>query len=185
MEENTMKKLNKRWMALSVFTLVLVLGTAGVAISGFKGGFGGGPFHGKGFKKERVLSRLDYTVQELKLTAQQQIKYGIIRTKMSKGLEAAATRHDEIKDFLHTELGAEQPDIKMIAETMKKNIRTMPDYATMQIDYMMEVYDILTPAQQKELTAMIKERMEKHGRRGFRHHGDKDGDREGGDEDRS
>lgn len=154
------RNFNKRWLLLGTLVLVMVVSTAGFAFSGFKGYFGG--FHGKGLIKEKVLSRVDYAMQELKLTPEQQTRYSAIRDKMGASIDASAERHARLKETIHTGINQPQPDIKALAGTLKKEIRTMPDSVTIQIDYMLEIYDILDAQQQAQLVGMIKKRMEHH-----------------------
>lgn len=155
-----MKKcLNKRWMLLGSLVLVMVLATASFAISGFKSHFG--RHHDEGFVKEKVLSHMDYTMQELKLTASQQVKYSAIRDNMSKAMDACMIRHNTAKNNLHTEMDRPQPDIKALAGTLKKEVSSIPETVNLQIDYMLEVYDILDKTQQDKLVQMFKEHMDR------------------------
>lgn len=161
-----MKKIqNKRWVLIIATVMVMVMATAGFAVSGFKHQMG--RFHGKGFVKERMLGKVDYMVQELKLTADQQGKYSVIRETMSVNLDKIAKRHDEVRNSIHTEMDKPNPDVRAIAKTVKSEIRTMPDMVTAQIDSLLEVYEILDANQQKQLVSMMKERMDdrKHGKR--------------------
>jgi Spy/CpxP family protein refolding chaperone len=151
-------KMNKKWILATALVTIMVAATAAMAMHGFKGYMRSA--HGKGFVKERVLSRVDYTMQELKLTPEQHAKYAIIRTKMAKELDAASERHDSVRKALHSELNKPTPDMNKLATTMKSKVRTMPETVTMQIDYLLEVYEILTPAQQTELVQMLKQRMD-------------------------
>jgi len=137
--------------------LVMVLATAGFAISGFKNHYGRS--HEKGFVKEKVLSHMDYTMQELKLSPVQQAKYSAIREKMSMGMEGAIERHSIAKDAMHAELDRPQPNLKALAASLKKEVEAMPMTVTVQIDYMIEVYDILDTNQQQQLVQKLKEHM--------------------------
>lgn len=147
---------NKRWFFIMAGVLAMVLATAGFAVSGFKSHFGN---HGHGMVKEHMLSKMDYTMQELKLSPEQQNEYAAIRAEMSKEMDAIASRHDVLKETLHTEMAKPEPDIRTIAGTLKTEVRTIPTKVNTQIDAMVAVYDILTPDQQKQLITMVKERM--------------------------
>lgn len=153
-KEDMMK--NKKCMFITTGVLIVVLATAGFAISGFKRHFG---HHGKEFVKEHVLSNIDYTVQELRLTPDQQAEYSSIRDKMSSAMDTMSARHDATRTSMRTEIAAGDPDIKGMAETIKKEIAFMSDSANTQIDYIMEVYDILDPDQQKQVAARLKDHM--------------------------
>lgn len=148
-----------RWTLLIVAMLVVSLATGGYAVSGFKKQLG---HHGKEMVKEHVLSKLDYTVQELRLTPEQQSKYSTIRDKMSTTLDSIGAHHDATRDALHAEFTKSDPDIKGMAERMKKEIALVSGSVTAQIDYMMEVYDILDPGQQKTLASKLKDHMAYH-----------------------
>lgn len=146
---------NGKWILFSAVVLAMALCTASYAMKSFRS-FMHGP-GGREFVKERILSHVDYTMQELRLSPEQHARYAIIRTKMERGIEAAADRHDAMRDTIHRELANPEPDVRGLAETMKERIRAMPDTVTVQIDYLLEVYDILTPEQQTELIARFKE----------------------------
>lgn len=150
---------NKCWMLIIGGVLILVLATAGFAISGFKNQFG--DQHIKGYVKTKILSHMDYTMQELKLTPEQQGKYASIRTRMSKAMDESMARHEMVKTAMHTEMDRPQPDIKALAGTLKKEVQTLPDVVTVQIDSLLEVYDILDKTQQEQLIGMLKEHMDK------------------------
>lgn len=137
--------------------LVLLLGTAGLAMSGFRGHLG---HFGKGSLKERMIAPVDYTMQELKLTAEQQAKYGRIRARMIDNMESAEKRHRALRTVIDTELGKEQPDMASLATTLKKEIRTMPDGLIAQIDSMLEIYAMLDSSQQQKVVSMLKEHSE-------------------------
>lgn len=148
-----------RWTLLVVAMLVLSLATGGYAVSGFKKQMGR---HGKEMIKEHILSKVDYTVQELKLTPGQQEQYSAIRGRMSTEMDSISKRHNSARDAIHTEMAKVDPDIKGMADKMKGEIEAMSGAVTTQIDYLMEVYDILDANQKKQLTALLKDRMARH-----------------------
>lgn len=149
---------NKRWLILCAGVLVMVLSTAGFAISGIKGHFDRG--HGKELVREKVLSHIDYTVQELGLTAEQQAKYAIIRAKMDASLEATLDKHTKIHESMKAEWDTPNPDVKEIAQRIKNEIETIPNQLNVKIDYLLEVYDILNEGQKKQLVEMLKEHID-------------------------
>lgn len=156
-----MKKIkNKRWMIIVSGVLIMVLATAGFAVSGFKGHMD--RRHEKGFVREKILSHMDYEMQELRLSPSQQVQYATIRAQMGKAMDHASAKHAAIKDTLLGEMAKDSPDIKTMADTIKHEIRRMPDMVTIQIDYMLQVYDILTPAQQAQLVTKFKAHMDDH-----------------------
>lgn len=126
-------------------------------MSGFKNHLGS--YHDKAFIKERMLSKVDYTVQELQLSPDQQAQYTAIRARMSKDMDTIASRHTTVRSSIKTEMSKEQPDIKAVAGTVKSGLRAMPDLVAAQIDSLLEVYEILDKGQQQKLIAMIKEHM--------------------------
>lgn len=156
-----MKKVtNKRWIFFTSLVLVMVMATAGFAVSGFKGGFGG-PLGGKEMRKERMLSKLDYAMQELQITPEQRVKYTTIRNRMSATIDQAMARREKMREAVRNEMAQETPDVKMLAESMKKEARTMPEIATAQIDSVLEIYSILDKDQQAQFVSMIKKRMDR------------------------
>lgn len=165
-KETVARKGNGKWILASALVLALAISTAGYAMQGFRGFMGG---HGGEFFKERILSRVDYTVQELKPTPEQFTKYTAIRAKMESALDAASKRRDEAREAVRAELAKPTPDVRTLAETVKTKSRAIPDTVSLQVDYLLEVYDILTPEQQAQLVTMLKEHMEHEGgpRRGL------------------
>lgn len=164
--------MNKRWMILGSTVLALVLLTAGYAASGIHGRMGK---HGKDFVKEHVLSKMDYTMQELGLTPAQQTKYSAIRTKMSASIDTLIQKHEAARESLKADWDRPDPDVKALAGKIKKEIQTMPMGLSTQIDYVVEVYDILDAKQQKQLVSMLKDHFKrKRGRWHDRDHGDDD-----------
>ncbi len=153
---------NKKWIIGGALVLVLALSTVSFAIGGFRGFFG--DMRPEGMIKEKVLSHLDYTMQELQLTPQQQSQYASIRTRISKSMTDAFKKHEAAREALKAELDRPQPDVKTLATQLKAEVGTMPDRVNSQIDSMLEVYDILTPAQQKQFVQMLKKRMDRKGR---------------------
>lgn len=154
--------MNKRWILFSAVVMVMVMATAGMAISGAKSQFGGfSPFGDKGMHKERILSKLDYTMQELKLDSKQQAEYSAIRERMVKNMNEAQARRQATRDMVRNEMSKEQPDVKMLADTLKKESRSMPDMRVAQIDSLLEIYGILHKDQQAQFVKMVKKRMER------------------------
>jgi len=147
---------NKRWLILGTGVLVMVLTTAGYAVSGFKSHF---REHGKEHVQEKILSHMDYTMQELNLTADQQAEYAVIRAKMGASIEGSFNRHEVVHDTMKAEMDKPNPDLKAMGNNLKKEIRSMPDHLNVKIDYMLEVYDILDDNQKKQLVQMIKDHM--------------------------
>lgn len=165
-------KNNKKWFFLGIAVLTMTLLTGGYAVSGLKKHM---DRHGKGMVKEHVLSKVDYAMQELKLTADQQTKYSAIRTKMATSMDALMERHEKVHETLKADWQKPNPDVKAIALDIKKEINSLPNPITAQIDYMIEVYDILDANQQKQLVSMLKDHMDrKHGRHGWGDHHDDD-----------
>lgn len=147
---------NKRWIVIISIVMVMVIATAGIAVSGFKGHFN---CYGKDVVKEHMLSRIDYTMQELKLSPGQQAEYAAIRDRISVEMDAFSKRHDAVRSVVHNEMSKAAPDIKTIAGTLKKEVSSMPDRLNAQIDALVDVYGILNAEQQKRLIAMLKEHM--------------------------
>lgn len=145
---------NKRWMIIISGALIMILATAGFAISGFGGPFGP---HGKGGGKDNMIAKVDYTLQELGLKPEQQAKYSKIRARLVQEMDAMRKQHDAIKAQVDSELAKPEPDVKVISKILKDEAQDMPKMFTAQIDSLMEVYKILDADQQKQLVQMLKE----------------------------
>ncbi len=150
---------NKRWIFAFAVILVMAVSTLSFAVGGFRGMMRGGP-SGE-FIKEKVLSRMDYTMQELHLTSQQQAQYASIRSRMAQSLTESFKKHQAARKAMKGELSGPAPDVRALAKQLKAEVGTIPDRINSQIDSMLEIYDILTPDQQKKFAQMLKERMDR------------------------
>ncbi|WP_158946385.1 Spy/CpxP family protein refolding chaperone [Pseudodesulfovibrio cashew] len=154
------KNTTHKCMRLGALTLIMALFMAGTSALAF-----GGPMDGPGRKghgdsmKEHFLSRVDYTMQELQLSPDQQAKYSTIRAHMAKALNEAEARRKATREDIRNELNRPTPDLRKVAAAMKREARIMPDTMTMQIDSLLKVHDILNKKQQARLVEMIKAHM--------------------------
>lgn len=152
-------KRNMKWIALIVVVLAVGIGTAGSAISGLQNL---AISHCRDSIKEKVLSRLDYTMQELKLKPEQQVQYSSFRERMGTDLDAIVKRHEALHDAIHAEMAKADPDMKSLAGKMRAEVEAFSGMLTAQIDTIVEVYDILDKVQQKQLARQLKEHIADH-----------------------
>jgi hypothetical protein len=150
---------NGKWFALMALVLVISLATGGFAISGFKNYMDN---NCTGFLRERVLSRLDYAMQELKQTSGQQVRYSDVRERVGAGLDGSSSRHKAARDAVVAEMTEADPDLKALAGMMKKEVAVLSESVNTEIDLMVEVYDILDAGQQKQLVQKLKRHMKDH-----------------------
>ncbi|MCJ2165324.1 MULTISPECIES: hypothetical protein [unclassified Pseudodesulfovibrio] len=150
---------NGKWFALMALVLVISLATGGFAISGFKNYMAN---NCAGFLRERVLSHLDYAMQELKLTSGQQARYSHVRERIGAGLDGISSRHKVARDAVVAEMSKADPNLDALAGMMKKEVAVLSESVNAEIDLMVETYDILDAGQQKQLVQRLKMHMKDH-----------------------
>ena len=158
---------HKRWILLTALVLVMVVSTASFAVKGMRGL--AEERHGEG-RKEKIISRMDYAMQELKLTPTQMAQYSSIRERVSNDMSKSFEQRQTMRKAVKQELNKAEPDVRALAETVKSNMQSMESRKISHIDTIIEIYDILTPAQQKQFIQMVKEKMDRMGPR----HGKRD-----------
>ena len=127
-------------------------------------------FHGKGFHtgfhnkdfSEFLLWRLDKRVKELNLSEEQKEKYSEIRSRIETHLtEGMEDRKRLMKEF-HMEINSENPDMRLMAETVKKKIKEISGFMEENLDLFVEFYETLDDTQKDRLIDAIKDRIEHH-----------------------
>ena len=152
-------------MLLAGYGLVVACGPWGDSDRGFHPRFHGrgfhSGFHGKYFS-EFILWRMDKRVEELDLTDGQKQKYEEIKGKIETQLkEGMADRNRMIEEF-HAEINKENPDVGLLAESIKKKIKEISGSMEENLDLFVEFYQALDHTQKDKVMDAIRDRMEHH-----------------------
>ena len=159
-----MKTKKKYFIIIGILLFAILLtGFGFVAAWGPCGGCGRGfhpGFHGKDFS-EFILWRLDNRVEELDLLETQKEKYEEIKGKIETQLnEGKADRKRLMKEF-QTEMNKENPDVKVLAESIKKRIKRISGFLEGNLDLFVEFYENLDEQQKDKTIDTIREKMER------------------------
>ena len=140
---------------LTGFGLVAAWGPCG----GFDRGFHPG-FHNKDFS-EFILWRLDKRVEELDLSEAQKGKYEETKGKIETQLNDGMDDRKRLVEELQIEINKENPDVKVLAESVKKRIKRIAAFMEGNLDLFVEFYENLDEEQKDRIMATIREKMER------------------------
>jgi len=168
-----MKTRKKYFIISGIVLLVMLLTGIGLVVgwgpgrcfdSDFHPGFHGRGFHpgfhSKGFS-EFILWRLDKKVKDLELSDTQKEKYEELKGKIETQLrEGMADRKRIIEEF-HTEVNKEDPDVKALAESIKKRIKSFSGLVEGNLDLFIDFYENLDDEQKEKIINGIREKMER------------------------
>jgi Spy/CpxP family protein refolding chaperone len=170
-----MKKRKRTYFIIGgiVLLIMLLMGYGLFATCGPWGGSRCGfhpRFHGRGFHPgfnskdfgEFILWRMDKKVVELDLTDAQKEKYEAIKGNIQRQLEEGRADRKRIIEKFHAEINKEDPDVKALAETLKKKIEGISGFMEENLDLFVEFYEALDDAQKDRVIDAIRERMEHH-----------------------
>ena len=146
-----------------VLLIVLLMGFELVAARGpcrgFHRGFHPG-FHHKDVS-EFILWRLDKGVEGLNLSEAQKGKY----EEMKGEIETRSKEHREdrkrLMEELQTAMNKEDPDVKVLSESVKKRIKRFSGFLEGNLDLFVEFYENLDKEQKERVMATIREKMKR------------------------
>ena len=123
-----------------------------------------GGCHHRGFGSDktpdRILDRLDDHVEDLKLNAEQNVKYEDLKSRLKVDLSKQQANHKafkfKIKDLVETQNG----DVKDLTAELRSKIKGMPDTAELYLDYVDELYDILDETQKETVMIEIRDKVD-------------------------
>ena len=170
-----MKKRKKTYFIIGGIVLLIMLIT-GYGLFATCGPWGGSHcgfhprFHGRGFHPgfnnkefaEFILWRLDKKVVELDLTDAQKEKYEVIKGNIQTQLEEGMADRKRMIEEFHAEINKEDPDVKALAETIKRKIEGISGFMEENLDLFVEFYEALDDAQKDRVIDAIRDRMEHH-----------------------
>jgi Spy/CpxP family protein refolding chaperone len=170
-----MKTRKKKYFIISgiVLFIMILTGVGLVAAWGpgrcFDRGFHPG-FHGRGFHpgfhnkdfSDFILWRLDKKMEDLNLTDVQKEKFEKIKGKIEAQLKAGIDDRKRVIEEFHTEINKENPDVKALAEKVKKKMEEISEFMDENLDLIVEFYETLDDTQKNKILDSIRERMEHH-----------------------
>ncbi len=170
-----MEKRKKRYFIIGgiVILIMLVTGYGLVTACGPWGGSHAGfhpRFHGKGFhpgfhKKdfsEFLLWRLDKRAEELDLSKEQKERYNEIRSSIETHLREGLEDRKRLIEEFHNEISKEDPDVRLLTESIKKKIKEISSFMDENLDLFVEFYEALDDTQKDRIIDTIRDRMEHH-----------------------
>ena len=150
---------------LAGFGLVAAWGPCSDFDRGFQARFHGRGFH-PGFHKkgfsEFLLWRLDKGVEELDISEEQREKYNEIRSRIVTHLTEGMEDRKRLMQEFHAEIDKEDPDVRLLAESLKKKIKEISGFMEENLDLFVEFYQGLDNAQKDRVIDGIRDRMEHH-----------------------
>jgi len=126
---------------------------------GFHRGFHPG-LHNKDFL-ELILRRLDKRVEGLNLSEAQKGRYEQMKGKMETRLKEHRDDRKRWMEELQTAMNKEDPDVKVLSESVKKRMERFSDFMEGNLDLFVEFYDTLDKEQKDKVIATIREKMKR------------------------
>ncbi len=148
-----------------VLLIVLLMGFELVAArgpcKGFHGGFHPG-FHHKDLS-EVILWRMDKAVEGLNLSEPQKGKYEEMKGKLEARFKELREERKRWREELQTAMKKEDPDVKVLSESVKKRIERFSGFMERNLDLFVEFYDTLDQEQKDKIMAAIRKKMKRCG----------------------
>ncbi len=156
-----------------IFLIMLIAGYGFVSARGpwCDSGRGFYPrFHNKGFHSgfhgkdmaDFMLWRMDKKAEELNLTDIQKVKYEELKNNLKTHLSEGLSDHQRFIEGFHTEMAKEDPNVVLLAESIKAKINEMSGFMNENLDLLVEFFETLDDTQKRMIIDEIKERMENH-----------------------
>jgi Spy/CpxP family protein refolding chaperone len=162
--EKIMGKRKKYFIVGSIVLLiVLLMGFKLVAARGpcrgFHRGFHPG-FHDKDVS-EFILWRLDKGIEGLNLSEPQKGKYEEMKGKLETRFKEHRDDRKRWMAELQTAMKKEDPDVKVLSESIKKRMIRFSGFMEGNLDLFVEFYETLDKEQKEKIMAKIREKMKR------------------------
>lgn len=159
-----MGKRKKYFIVGSIVLLIVLLTGFGLVAArgpcrGFHRGFHPG-LHDKDVL-EFILWRLDKRVEELDLSEAQKGKYEEMKGKIETRLKERRDDRKRFMEELQTAMNKEDPDVKVLSESIKKRIKRFSGFMEGNLDLFIEFYENLDKEQKEKIMAAIREKMKR------------------------
>jgi Spy/CpxP family protein refolding chaperone len=142
-------------MLFTAFGLVAARGPC----RGFDGGFH--PGHHKKDFSEFILWRLDKRVEELNLSEAQKAKYEEMKGKLETRFKEHGEERKRWMEELQTAMNKQDPDVKVLSESVKKRIERFSGFMEGNVDLFVEFYENLDQEQKEKIMATIRGKMKR------------------------
>ena len=158
--EKIMGKRKKYFIVGSIVLLVaLFTGVGLVAARGPCRGFHPG-FHHKNVS-EFILWRLDKGIEGLNLSEPQKGKYEEMKGKLEGRFKEHRSDRKRWMEELQTAMKKEDPDVKVLSESVKKRIERFSGFMEGNLDLFVEFYETLDQEQKEKIIATIRKKMKR------------------------
>jgi Spy/CpxP family protein refolding chaperone len=126
---------------------------------GFHRGFHPG-FHDKDVS-EFILWRLDKGAEGLNLSEAQKGKYEEMRGKLETRFKAHRDDRKRWMEQLQSAMKKEDPDVKVLSESVKKRIESFSGFMEGNLDLVVEFYETLDQEQKEKIMTTIRKKMKR------------------------
>ena len=157
-----MKTRNKVFIGLGAILMVTLLAGYGLSVACGPWADSGRCFR-HGFHRDFsgfLLWRMDKRAEELDFNDHQKEKYDEMRSKIEAQFSRGVEDRKKMREEISLELGKKEPDLKILAEAIKKRIAMVSDAVGSNLDLFVEFYNVLDADQQERVLEMIRERVE-------------------------
>jgi hypothetical protein len=162
--EKIMGKRKKYFVAGSIVLLIVFVTGFGLVAArgpcrGFHEGFHPG-FHHKDIS-EFILWRLDKGVEGLNLSEAQKGKYEEMKGKLETRFKEHRDERKRFMEELQTAMKKEDPDLKLLSESVKKRIERFSGFMEGNLDLFIEFYENLDKDQKDKMMVTIRKKMKR------------------------
>lgn len=159
-----MGKRKKYFIVGSIVLLIVLFAGFGLVAArgpcrGFHRGFHPG-FHDKDVL-EFILWRLDKRVEGLNLSEAQKGKYEEMKGKLETRFKEHRDERKRFMEELQTAMKKEDPDVKLLSESVKKRIEHFSDFMEGNLDLFVQFYQNLDKEQKEKMMATIRKKMKR------------------------
>ncbi|MFC1868441.1 hypothetical protein ACFL0H_09945, partial [Thermodesulfobacteriota bacterium] len=117
-------------------------------------------FHGRDFS-EFILWRMDKRVKELDLSEEQNEKYNLMRSNLETHFSRGMQERQRLRETFRSEIGREDPDVRLLAESLKEKISEISGFIDENLDLVMDFYESLNRDQKEMILDAVRTRMER------------------------
>jgi len=161
-EDKKMKNRKKYIIIGAVILFIGILAGLGVTVACGPNGNWHKGFHSRfhcGDVTDFVLWKMDKHVKDLNLNEEQKQEYDRVRGQIKTSITEAMEKRKEFHGIVEAELSKENPDLKSLADLIKKRLVKMPGLIGEPLDLFVEFYNILDENQKAKVIERLRWRM--------------------------